>query len=75
MKKNIPFSAIAAILVFCGAVFYLIHREKNKQETMLRVNPAFREYVQAFTSGIVSTRTTIKVRLAEDFADSAGIGK
>ncbi|MCX6278710.1 MAG: MG2 domain-containing protein [Bacteroidetes bacterium] len=75
MKKNIPYLPIAAIILFCGALLYLAHRERNKQEIMLRVNPAFREYVQAFTSGNISTQSTIKVRLAEDFADSSSIGK
>ena len=41
----------------------------------MNVNPAFREFVQAFTSGTVSTRTTIKIRLTEDVADSASVGK
>ncbi len=34
------------------------------------VNPAFRQYVQAFTSGVVSTHATIKIVLTNDFVDS-----
>jgi alpha-2-macroglobulin len=37
----------------------------------VRVSSAYREYVQAFTSGIISTRSTIKVRLTEDFIDTS----
>ena len=35
------------------------------------VNPAFRQYIQAFTSGVISSRSTIKIRLTTDFVDSA----
>lgn len=34
------------------------------------VNPAFRKYIEAFTSGVVSTHATIKIRLTSDFVDS-----
>jgi uncharacterized protein YfaS (alpha-2-macroglobulin family) len=34
------------------------------------INPAFRQYVQAFTSGVISTHASIKIRLTSDFVDS-----
>ncbi len=34
-------------------------------------NPAFRSYIQAFTSGIISTESAIRVRLNQDLADSS----
>jgi len=41
-----------------------------KRNALHPVNPAFRQYVQAFTSGVVSTHATIKIRLTSDFVDS-----
>lgn len=68
--KKITFSLlIAGILLFTGFMLVLAHRSKH-QHLPSRVNPAFREYVHAFTSGTVSTGTTIKVRLADDFSDT-----
>ncbi|MCX6247176.1 MAG: MG2 domain-containing protein [Bacteroidetes bacterium] len=41
-----------------------------KKNAPRRINPAFRQYVEAFTSGVVSTHATIRVRLTSDFVDS-----
>ena len=41
-----------------------------KRNAVRPVNPAFRQYVQAFTSGVISTRSTLKIRLTSDFVDS-----
>jgi len=41
-----------------------------KKNTPHCVNPAFRQYIQAFTAGVVSTHSTIKIRLTADFVDS-----
>jgi len=41
-----------------------------KKHSIKPVNPAFRQYVQAFTSGVISSHSTIKIRLTSDFVDS-----
>jgi len=46
---------------------------KSASGPMVQVSPAFKQYVQAFTSGLVSTRSSIKVRLNEDFVDSSSL--
>ena len=74
MKRNQYFIILAVILVFSGSMLYLAHRGKSAQSLMV-VSPAYREYVQAFTSGIVSTHAVIKVRLANDFGDTASLNK
>ncbi len=74
-KNNFSIPILLALVLFGCTIAYLVHREKNRDGNLMRVNPAFREYVQAFTSGIVSTRSTIKIRLTEDLADSADLGK
>lgn len=73
MKKN-PIVPVTAIVIFGAILIYLIHREKQRPDSDLTVNPAFRVYVQAFTSGVVSTHSMILVRLAENFTDSATPG-
>lgn len=61
-----------ATLVVAGSVTFAILRSgEHKQE---RVNPAFRQYIQAYTCGIVSSGSAIRVRMTDDFADTAAIG-
>jgi uncharacterized protein YfaS (alpha-2-macroglobulin family) len=72
MKKIYFYVILAGIVAFCGATLVLAHLGKARP-ALTRVSPAFREYVQAFTAGTVSTRTSVKVRLTEDFADTASL--
>ena len=69
MKKIHLYIVFAAIAIFSAIMLVRAHSGLNNQ-TLVRVSPAFREYVQGFTSGIVSTKTLVKVRLADDFADT-----
>ncbi len=70
-KKTIQIAATVITVVVLAFVVYKIAIHKHHFK---RVNPAFKEYVQAFTSGVVSTHTTVKVRLANDYADSSLFG-
>jgi len=70
-KKTIQIAATVITVVVIAFVVYKIATQKHHFK---RVNPAFKEYVQAFTSGVVSTHTTVKVRLANDYADSSLFG-
>lgn len=67
-KKVILFSTIAAVTAISLVV---VLKAMNHKHVFKKVNPAFKEYVEAFTSGVISTHSTIKVRLVNDFADSA----
>lgn len=69
MKKIYASIAIAVAVVALSAVLIYAYTS-GKSSSLMRVSPAYREYVQAFTSGIVSTHSSIKVRLTDDFADS-----
>ncbi|NNE55491.1 MAG: hypothetical protein HKN32_05690, partial [Flavobacteriales bacterium] len=42
---------------------------QNKSEPSPKVNPAFTSYISAFTSGIISTGSSIKLRLAQEVSD------
>lgn len=44
------------------------------QAAMFKVNPAFKKYITAYTSGAISTEGTIRVELAYDMADSSMFG-
>ncbi len=66
-NKTIIASAIVGGLLLSVLIIFAVTGRKHH---FIRVNPAFKEYVQAFTSGVVSTHTGIKVRLNQDFADS-----
>ncbi|MDD4602762.1 MAG: MG2 domain-containing protein [Bacteroidales bacterium] len=52
-----------AIFFLCFLVFF---QGCKKQGPLQQINPAFREYVQAVTCGIISTRSVIKIRLTEE---------
>lgn len=72
--KKIYLYLVLAITLIGGSVILVFALTGKSNHDLVRVNPAFREYVQAFTSGIVSTRTVIKVRLSQDFADTMSFG-
>lgn len=65
-KKIILFGVIGAFVILTTVLIVT-----SKSQAIIKVNPAFKEYVSAFTSGIISTESTIKVRLNLDIADSA----
>jgi uncharacterized protein YfaS (alpha-2-macroglobulin family) len=69
MKRIHLYLVFTTIAIFSVVMLVVAHNSKRYQE-LVRVSPAFREYVQAFTSGIVSTQTPIRVRLSDDFADT-----
>ncbi|NVN93770.1 MAG: hypothetical protein HXX18_00660 [Bacteroidetes bacterium] len=65
---------IAATVITVLVLAFVVYKVATQKHHFKRVNPAFKEYVQAFTSGVVSTHTTVKVRLANDYADSSLFG-
>lgn len=70
MKKlHLILLVIAAILVISFSVILVLL--KPAVGSFVRVNPAFSQYVQAYTSGVISSRAVIKIRLTDDFADTA----
>lgn len=68
--KKVYVTITVAICVVALTGFLIYAYNSAKPTSLMRVNPAFREYVQAFTSGIISTHSTIKVRLTDDYADT-----
>ena len=69
MKKHFYLFWITGFLV----VLTLFPNCKRERASLITVSPSYREYVQAFTSGLVSTASSIKVRLTDDYADSLSL--
>ncbi len=72
MSRTRLIFVIAAILTIAGIIAIISNPTKKKQVT---VDPKFRTYVNAFTSGIISKDATIRVQLQNSYADSSMIGK
>ncbi|MFO8055329.1 MAG: MG2 domain-containing protein [Bacteroidales bacterium] len=70
-KKPTPLIITSGIVV-AVIIILLVVPEKPKEIT---VDPKFKTYVSAFTSGIISKGSTIKVQFQNQYADSAMIGK
>jgi hypothetical protein len=59
------------LLVFLLLIpFTLVHWQCQKPKSTPRIDPAFAGYITAFTSGMVSNNTTVKIRLTEPYADA-----
>ncbi len=71
-KKVIRFGIPAAIV---AVVLVLILARAGGPLTLLKPDPAFRDYINAYTSGVISVEAAIKIRLTHPFADSLMIGK
>jgi uncharacterized protein YfaS (alpha-2-macroglobulin family) len=61
---------VAMILV---SIMLFLDSCKQHKGPLMNANPAFRQYVQAYTSGLVSAHATIKVRMNEDYVDSTSM--
>jgi len=71
-KKLLIFAGIPALLILVSLVLFQSLGRSSKGP-LIHVNPAFRQYVQAFTSGLVSAHSSIKIRLNDDYVDSASM--
>lgn len=71
MKKK--YIIISALVVVFAALIILLALPKKRQP--LTVDPAFKEYVNAFSSGVLSRHSTIRVQLNHAFADSSMFNK
>ena len=61
MKKHL--SAVSTFLVFCGLFAFLFSSCKTKS---YEIDPAFSQYINAFTYGNISPESYIQVELAQD---------
>ncbi|MEI6456777.1 MAG: MG2 domain-containing protein [bacterium] len=72
-RKKLIASAFSLTAAFFASLLFMISCSRSDKGSLILANPAFKEYVQAFTSGLVSTQSAIKIRLNEDFVDSSSV--
>jgi len=60
--------------LFLFAAITTIHSCKNKKK-LIHVDPAFSKYIDAYTSGIVSKKSTVRIVLASDASVTHGINE
>ncbi len=59
------------VIAFFSLIFLQLHSCKNKVDiNSITVDPGFSSYISAFTSGVVSNRSTVKVVLLEPIAEA-----
>jgi uncharacterized protein YfaS (alpha-2-macroglobulin family) len=71
--KKIAIGAVAVGIIALG-IFYATN-SKGTRPGVAYVNPAFGEYISSFTSGTVSSGSTIRIVLSLDVLDSASVGQ
>ncbi|MEI6898911.1 MAG: MG2 domain-containing protein, partial [Bacteroidota bacterium] len=69
MKTRFQLTMIS-LGIICAIFLFSCSRGKKP---LMNVSPSFREYVTAYTSGIISTGASFRVRLADEFTDSMSI--
>ena len=55
-----------SILVIAGLFLPNLCNKENHERTSLKIDPAFAQYISAFTSGSISSGSTIKIRFANE---------
>ena len=63
----------AALFVAVAGIFYAVSTT-GKKSPVLSMNPAFAEYISSYTSGVISSGSTVKIGFARDMVDSSDIG-
>ncbi len=76
--KNLPWKKIAIVVgglgLFGVALFYGI-TSKGTREPKGFLNPAFAEYISSYTSGVVSSVSTIRIVLVNEAVEDAVVGE
>ncbi len=79
-NKSTPFNSknvlitVGILLAVAAGVFFFTKSDAAMSANQ-PANPAFGEYIAAYTGGIVSKETTIRIRLAQEIQDSTLVGK
>ncbi len=66
---------LAQIVMPCIAILVLTNSCKNSNKGWLDVDPAFAQYVEAYTTGVVSKTASIRVQLATNSATTHTVGQ
>lgn len=60
---RLPLKTLSGLLIFAFSVVLISCNNKSK---LVEVNPEFNKYIDAYTSGVVSKKTTLRIQLAAD---------
>ena len=63
------------IIFFCFISSFAIFISYNKKNKLVEVDPSFSQYIDAYTSGIVSKTTVIRIKLAADASTTHTVGE
>lgn len=69
MKSHLHKATFIAAILTLSSVFILTQCKKQNKISDA-VNPAFTELISAFTSGVISSESSIQIILAEEYADA-----
>src|SRR5664279_212328 len=77
MNLNISASRKESILIvfFSSICIALLFSSCQKNKKWIDVDPAFSQYIDAYTSGIVSKTTTVRIKLAAEASTTHPIGE
>ncbi len=64
MKPAFSFHRVIRTVFIISILFFTVQCKKNRSSG---INPAFTEKIAAFTSGVISSESTIQVVLADDY--------
>lgn len=74
MSRKILLALASVVVLAMVAIPFLSHRSNSAIE-VTKVDPAFGEYVSAFTSGTISNESYIRVTLANDYSGPVTLDK
>lgn len=63
-----------ALAIVVTAVFYF-NTGKSAKTFTTSINPAFGEYISAFTAGTISSGSPVRISLSKDIVDSSSVGR
>ena len=69
------FIAVFVIASVIGGFFYFSHSLKADKSIKTTVDASFASYVSAYTAGVISKKSSLKIQLAANYADTARIGQ
>jgi uncharacterized protein YfaS (alpha-2-macroglobulin family) len=61
--------------MLCLTVILSVFSSCNKKEKWIDVDPAFSKYIDAYTTGIISKTTTVRIQLATDANTTHAVGE
>ncbi|HEY5406285.1 MAG TPA: MG2 domain-containing protein [Ginsengibacter sp.] len=62
-------------IFFSSFCLLIIFSSCNKKNKLVEVDPSFSQYIDAYTSGIVSKTTSVKIKLAADASTTHPVGE